>query len=541
MTESEIRDKLSTQLEIFQQNYTLVEKEKFFPNFQGIGTRSFIDLFARNESGKYVVIELKKADSSARQAIHEILKYLEALHIHYSCNTDEVELVIVSTEWDELLVPFSSLKKHYPAMIKGFKLDISEPTFKATEIKPIEIKNERSFSNNHLIAYYSSHDKLINGIKEFEKFYKKKQINNFVLVEFESKSDYSCVIEAQTKEMLKNNIPNISEEDLKKIPHFDYLKYMIYAVNELLTLNDYVSLIANPDEIQYLKEDYEGDDLLERLDECLIAGQREFPPAERFEVGNPKKYNNFINDTINWELVKIHRYGSLRQNKLLSDEVINNDIRGYNGGTREFYLSSGLLSNPAYFEKIKEQISKCLVHNKIWSHHINDILEKSKNGGYNNVFIYIYNPMNILVSICQSVINDSPMLPEYYIICENEDNDTIVYRGNLDGHIKNITMASIIRKFYKDSEIPLLLSLTYGGYTEENSSIIKYIGLKYRTYYYDSEGNYYLYTKEYDWKKIKPIDSIQEEKKILTEKNTLVPDVVNFFISHYLGAGVFSF
>jgi RecB family endonuclease NucS len=71
MTEAEIRDLLASQIDVLERGLTLIEKEKFIPNY--IGTRSFIDLFARDPFGHFVLIELKRSNSAARDAIHEVL------------------------------------------------------------------------------------------------------------------------------------------------------------------------------------------------------------------------------------------------------------------------------------------------------------------------------------------------------------------------------------------------------------------------------------------------------------------------------------
>jgi RecB family endonuclease NucS len=80
VTEDEIRDLLANQLEVLEPGLCLIEKEKYIPN--PLGTRGFIDLLARDASGHFVLIELKRSDASAREAIHEILKYVEGVKYH---------------------------------------------------------------------------------------------------------------------------------------------------------------------------------------------------------------------------------------------------------------------------------------------------------------------------------------------------------------------------------------------------------------------------------------------------------------------------
>lgn len=65
MKESQIRDILIQNLHILNPNYKFLSKEAYLPS--EIGTRSFIDILACDGNGKYIVIELKKSNSSARQ------------------------------------------------------------------------------------------------------------------------------------------------------------------------------------------------------------------------------------------------------------------------------------------------------------------------------------------------------------------------------------------------------------------------------------------------------------------------------------------
>src|SRR5262245_36392292 len=101
MLEAQIRDLLAEQLGALEPGLTLVEIEKFIPS--GIGTRSFIDILARDDRNRWVLIELKRSNAAAREAIHEVYKYTEAVKAHLGARDDEIRAIIVSTEWKELL------------------------------------------------------------------------------------------------------------------------------------------------------------------------------------------------------------------------------------------------------------------------------------------------------------------------------------------------------------------------------------------------------------------------------------------------------
>ena len=74
MKEAELRDRIADHIEVLENGLVLLKKEKYIPN--SLGTKGFIDLYAKDEKGNHVIIELKKSDASAREAIHEVFKYV---------------------------------------------------------------------------------------------------------------------------------------------------------------------------------------------------------------------------------------------------------------------------------------------------------------------------------------------------------------------------------------------------------------------------------------------------------------------------------
>src|SRR5271168_3161121 len=116
-TEDEIRDYLAKHIDIIQPGLLLYAKELYIPS--EIGTRSFIDLVARNPKGELILIELKRSATASREAIHEILKYVEGVKDHLAIREDEIRVIIASTDWSELLVPFSRLMADTTLAISG--------------------------------------------------------------------------------------------------------------------------------------------------------------------------------------------------------------------------------------------------------------------------------------------------------------------------------------------------------------------------------------------------------------------------------------
>ncbi len=150
-SEAILRDNLLEELTILESGLKFVEKEKYLPS--QIGTRGFIDILAIDSNGRYVLIELKRSDSSARQALHEILKYVEGVKENLAVKEDEIRVFVVSTEWRELLVPFSSLKSRVSFSVTGFDLEVSPQgdIISSKKFDLIQLRSDSLFTSWHEI------------------------------------------------------------------------------------------------------------------------------------------------------------------------------------------------------------------------------------------------------------------------------------------------------------------------------------------------------------------------------------------------------
>ncbi|MGH1525960.1 endonuclease NucS domain-containing protein [Leifsonia sp. L25] len=72
-----LRDDLAQRLDLIADDLTLIQVEYPLPNAEG--ARGSIDILARDVRGDLVVIELKRSDQTARQALHELEKYVALL------------------------------------------------------------------------------------------------------------------------------------------------------------------------------------------------------------------------------------------------------------------------------------------------------------------------------------------------------------------------------------------------------------------------------------------------------------------------------
>ncbi len=148
-TENEIRDELADRLTLIEPGLTLVEKNYFLRNPEG--SNGFVDILARDSTGLFVVLELKKSRSTSREALHEIGKYVDLLGRDKGIPLRRIRAMIVSTDWRELLVPFSyyASKSEFP--FTGFQLVLNSDDMTpigTSEIEMLEPPEERSLTES---------------------------------------------------------------------------------------------------------------------------------------------------------------------------------------------------------------------------------------------------------------------------------------------------------------------------------------------------------------------------------------------------------
>jgi hypothetical protein len=88
------------------------------------GASGKIDILAEDRWTHRVVIEIKRSDKSAREAAHELFKYSDLLKRRNGLKDSELRILLLSTDWHELLVPFSAYARETAFQCEGYKLTV---------------------------------------------------------------------------------------------------------------------------------------------------------------------------------------------------------------------------------------------------------------------------------------------------------------------------------------------------------------------------------------------------------------------------------
>jgi hypothetical protein len=301
MTEDELRDLLAEQLEALEHGLILIKKEQFVPN--ALGTRGFIDLLARDARGQFVLIELKRSAASSREAIHEILKYVEGVKAHLGAHDHEIRVFIVSTEWEELLVPFSRFVSDSTIAVQGFAISVSQSTrISADQVLPVPISRGRLIAPWHELNFYSSDQEIKRGILEYEQSCTKKGISDFVLAVLDAPEGYGELAKDAFRRQMHEIANQFGEEaDESHIEELagklDDYSSAIYFAMQILDRDKCLEIISKDKhqyaEVQECLEGMENEEALCYLHESVYACEPT-PYRRGYEIGYPAKFSTLV-------------------------------------------------------------------------------------------------------------------------------------------------------------------------------------------------------------------------------------------------------
>lgn len=527
VAENKLRDLLSTHLEVLEPNLTLVSKEAYIPN--SLGTRSFIDLLAIDTDKRYVLIELKRSNEAAREAIHEIYKYFEAVKAHLGVREHEVRAMVVSTEWKELIVPFSRFLSDSNLSISGFSLSVDDNHVLSAQLtEPIAINNGHYLAPWHHLNRYYDADSLQRGIAEHEQTCAIKGITDYVILIMKAAPNFVELARAQFIEMYKDSMSKggISITDDQAIAAAESLgnyEYIAYFAMRLMKRDEGMVLIKDmiaSEEVSEYFDDAGEEDGLRFMHETLSA-MDPCPHRDYYEIGYAAKLQWKL-DQEDWSIVELRRYGSFARNKALTDEAILGELCGKDGTTGQRLTRSIKLSDPSQYRSTIDSIRTCLEDNPRWQGHLLRFVEEIREQyPDNDVYLHIYNPCTGLVTISNIALHEDGILyvPMYRLSVQSDQIER-VYFGYLGYESSKISFKEILEKYYNGRMFPFLCTLRWGGYEDRDTDILEDIGLVYRSARLDithEKREFYRFQDE-RWKKSEKIDVFSGLQQLFSQR-----------------------
>lgn len=543
MLEAQLRDLLVSQISALEEGLVVLNTEEYVPN--AMGTRSFIDILAKDRRGRWVLIELKRSNAASREAIHEIYKYVEAVKGHLGARDDEIRTIIVSTEWKELLVPFSRFVHDTSISVLGVKISVSEPNrdITAEAVQPLELTSGRVLSPWHEISLYTSEERLAKGIASYDASCKVKGINDYIMVELKAPEGFyesSVLATAASLHGIRGGTGELTEEEIDDVAgKMDRLDHMIYFVPQLQTAEEYLEMIpAETEQYEETKEflDYmEGDELL-----CSLQGYAldASPKVDRdyFEIGYPAKFRSKLLADEGWTITKVHRRGAFARNTVLTDETILGEIEGDAGTSGQGLKRTISLSDRAEFAQLLKDVDEALPNNPVWAGMVRAQLEEARTdfpGGVAETSIFA--PSTGLMTIFFVTTQETGIsyVPSYTILIRDEEDVCRAYVGELlagdDAAQSPEAFTDILTKYYNEDLGLLLLNMTSGGYEARDIDILEDLGLIYGSFRCDVHGEEreFFRMRNSRWRSVEQITPYGEFGRYIERNKRLVRIIVN--------------
>jgi hypothetical protein len=497
VTEEELKNLLADRICDLEPGLTLLEKEKYVPN--KLGTRGFIDLFARDNKGHFVLIELKRSDAATRDAIHEVLKYVEGVKAHLGVREHEIRVFIVSTTWTELLVSFSRFVTDSEISVRGIKITVGpRGHIESTDVEPIKTAKGRVIAPWHELNFYKSESDLKRGLLEYEDSCKRKGVDDYVLVVLDAPRGFN----EAAKEAFRNQMRSMALEfgDEPDETHIEELTQKldnytsaIYFGVQMLDRTSCLEIIsteeAQYEETQECLQNMGEEEALCYLHETVYAIEPR-PYRNSYEIGYPAKLRSRLLDQEGWHIREIRRFGIFSRNKLLTDEAIIEELSGSEGTTRQRFKRRVSVGNVAHLASARSSLSECLEQNNAWREQTLRALDEiAKQYPQSEVDITVFNPSAGVMTLFFAANRDNGVLyvPSYGLTVHDGPKVPRLYYGSLVDIGGGVTFQEIVRNYYDGNLFALLFTLSWGGYEGRDPAILEDLGLAYRSFRCDIE------------------------------------------------------
>jgi len=541
--ESALRDNLITKLELLESGLTYSQKEQYIPN--KFGTRSFIDLVARDATNRLVLVEVKKTKAAEREAVHEVLKYIEGVKRHLGLKEDEVRVFVVSPDWSELFVPFSSLVHRTDCSVTGYRLDVSDEgeVTGAKKVDPLGGTSERFIAPWHELRYYEDVSACKEAMKAYGESCRTKGIETFVLLELHPNVGLEDGIASPKQGSMIDLLSEISGSGQSGYELPKYKRALYFAMQQL-SESEYTSILERSraecsETFEMLDEMEDEEERLCTLHEAVLDLQPR-PSCDFLEIGYPAKIKSRLLEGDGWGIEKVHRFGAFSRNvDILSDQALIDEICGRDGAGYQQFTKAFDPKNKTEVASVVSGIERCLSENNAWRKQIREALREIVEASDVNVVDFkLYHPSTALLTFYLAVTHGDPeqYVPGYSFYREVDGRQIAVF-GCLrwDGSV--VKLQTVLKKHYDSSESQMLFPLTWGGYDNQDSKVLRTIGFRYRTFKVEVAGEeraFFELTEE-GWEACEEIHPFADFARLFNENEPLMREVCELYSENWSG------
>lgn len=447
-SEKKLREYIAVNLDLIEDGLSIMQQEFELPN--DYGASGLIDIFCRDSFGNYVIIEIKKNDKTARQAVHELFKYASLLRSNYNIAPENIRCILISTHWHELLTPFSEFVRTSDYHTEGYIATItthSQLSIKLSKVTTLPQSSVAEPCPIHVVYLYSEEKRRNNSSDALISSLKEAGIEN------------ACVLLMNYQ----------GENDMVIYPYAHYLVIDSFDEGAKHRL-----LLAQPEAIDYLEEN-------EWYFEERALSNIRFGGWDSIEIGYPEKFSVISHE---WSTSSIIRKGRLlRANGIISDEQLIETTKGYDGVNSVNYYKLTCPKFANAWKQVLVKMERCLEGNESWKLSIYWFLDSiARSDPDAKISIAIYNPLDILTSLFMFTKTGDPnYLPVVEIVVDHGIDKTTILHGYLawDGRSQPINIDSMLKDIFGDPFSMFLYKTTGEIWTYDNE-IVNNMGLNYK-------------------------------------------------------------
>lgn len=458
--ESVIRDEIASRLQLIESGLKLVQIEFRFPNAEGAG--GTVDILATDSYGHRVLIEIKKSNKTAREALHELHKYVALLRAQTGLSDQRIRCILVSTDWHELLVPFSEFAGRVEYSVEGIRLEIDDAG------RPVHLERVRLVKEpDDLVVCRVQHSFFFRRIEDRDAAVPLLE----AAVAKAGVTDYLILLQEYGG----------TNEDV--MPYAQYLVFPKFGPGSRDAL-----AVLNEVEID-AEEEAENPDLFEEMVACRVIAVYE--GYESYEIGYPDK---FLAHAEAWKVTRVIRHGRFGQTGAqLTDEELLTLLMGLEGGNNSVYQRLITPRFQSLWLTSREAIQRCLLGSSGWSELIPLVLaELEVLYPAPEVGVSIFNPADLLeVLYWVGKRGDGSSLPGLEIVASQPGSRrVVVIHGGLvwDGHVRLHSPESTITSVFGEVERYFWFKHFNEQWSEEGSLMTAH-GLSYELVEYIIEGD----------------------------------------------------
>lgn len=447
-----------TQLDLIEPGLTLVAREHYLKNPGGAS--GFLDIFARAANGQLVIIEIKRTDAAAREALQELFKYAALLRHKYLVRNVDYRLIVLSVEWHELLTPYSELANRSPYELSAgiIILDNDGLPIRIDPINPLSTARQRRFAKRHFLWRFTDEYAATAAVPLIAAHMHRIGLADFVLIQTRSSN------------------PSICD------------KGFIYFAQQELSLADYQKRIrALLSDAEYEEYESQLEDLTEEEDRIGESASTVWLPgyddlfdqinSDSSEISHPEKATHWFAEGAQTSIC-IERFGRFRDDGI-TDEAIIAELIGHDG-TSDYHLNLTARTDSApQMDALVKAVENIFFFNPDWRGTTRDLMAYAQHTGPATISLLAFSNEDVLRGIAGAAFGYPGFLPTFRLDIDRlgQERERFIGLPEWDGTTPDFD--SILSSHFGEDPFNYFLAHHFGENRGVNLDIMKDLGLRY--------------------------------------------------------------